>query len=440
MSTRKDQFNKRANAVEQGFEGTDVPSDIEIPSCTIEDVDRSVFNLFDKQLPFQANNKDGLKKIPVIFATGERFAVLRRKEPLRDKGGALILPLISIMRTGVSQTVDHGIGPGQGGPITITKRIAKESQLYHQLKNKHGLKNADGLAHDSHSSNSKGDGTEPGQVATRKESSPRSLDSRSGELLKPSLGENLYETITIPPVKFYTATYDITLWSQYTQEMNDMLMTIMSLYQNNHQRTFKLETDKGYWFVGFVDNQLSADNNADDFTDDERLIRYSFSMKVAGYVIAPDYPGAPAYLRRTISSPQISFSTVQPNGSFKVAPGGLPKRNDPDMHLLKDLYSEFDPMPSVGVGQGGQGPALESVGSKTPNEGPDGMGGGSTSLGGFDSQNSNNSAKIITTTIDPFTGEKVSKVLRIKSTNQRKGETVLREEQLFDFGDLFKVK
>ncbi len=101
MSTRKDQFNKRANAQEQGFEGTDVPTDIEIPSCTIEDVDRSVFNLFDKQLPFQANNKDGTKKIPVIFATGERFAVLRRKEPLRDKGGALILPLISIMIPGM---------------------------------------------------------------------------------------------------------------------------------------------------------------------------------------------------------------------------------------------------------------------------------------------------------------------------------------------------
>ena len=135
MSTRKVVFNQRANAVAQGFEGTDIPSDIEIPTCTIEDVDRSVFNLFDKQLPFQSSLGDGEKKIPVIFATGERFAVLRRKEPLRDKGGALILPLVSIMRTGVSQNVDHGIGPGQGGPITITKRIAKESQLYLQLKN-----------------------------------------------------------------------------------------------------------------------------------------------------------------------------------------------------------------------------------------------------------------------------------------------------------------
>ena len=136
MSTRKDQFNQRANAVAQGFEGTDIPSDIEIPTCTIEDVDRSVFNLFDKQLPFQSSLGDGQKKIPVIFATGERFAVLRRKEPLRDKGGALILPLVSIMRTGVSQNVDHGIGPGQRQRVDGCRDHAHHSHL-HALRRLH---------------------------------------------------------------------------------------------------------------------------------------------------------------------------------------------------------------------------------------------------------------------------------------------------------------
>ena len=201
------------------------------------------------------------------------------------------------------------------------------------------------------------------------------IDSRSGMLLKPSLGENIYETITIPPVKFYTATYDITLWSQYTQEMNDMLMTIMSLYQNNHQRTFKLETDKGYWFVGFVDSELAPGNNADDFTDDERLIRYSFSIKVAGYVITPEYPGSPSYIRRSVSSPQISFSTVNPVGKFQIENPDLPRRNDPDLHLLKDLYSEYDPMPSVGVGARGASAGIEAVGSKAGGAGASPPGG-----------------------------------------------------------------
>ena len=435
MSTRKDQFEDRAMAQEQGLEGTDSPSDIEIPSCTIEDVDRAVFNLFDKSLPLQTKeNNGGQKSIPVIFATGERFAVLRRKKPLRDKSGALILPLISIMRTGVTQQVDHGMGPGQGGPITITKRIAKESQIYKRLVNQHGLSNQDAMAHNSHNAPDKGDGTVDGKVGTRRDPNPRTQASRTGQLLAPGLGDNIYETITIPPVKFYTTTYDITLWSQYTQEMNDMMMTIMSLYQNNHQRTFKLETEKGYWFVGFVESDITPGNNVEDFTDDERLIRYSFSIKVGAYVVAPEYPGAPAYARRKISAPMISFSTIASVGNIKTTPDGIPKRNDPDLHLLKDLYSEFDPTPSVGVGsnKSNNSDALNAVGSSEGAE--------TTSLGGQESKNTNSSAKIITTTTDPFTGEKTSQVLRIKGTNQRKGETVLREEIIIDFGDLFQVK
>ena len=449
MSTRKDQFFDRPNAQAQGFEGSDSPSDFEIPSCTIEDVDRAVFRLFDKQLPLQAKETgSGNKKIPVIFATGERFAVLRRKEPLRDKAGALILPLVSIMRTGMTQAVDHGMGPGQGGPITIVKRIAKESQIYNKLVNLQGIQNQDSLASSTANPNTaaKGEGTEPGSVGSRREPKPAALSDRQGSLLAPRIGDNIYETLTIPPVKFYTATYDITFWSQYTQEMNDMLMTVMSLYQNNHQRTFKLETDKGYWFVGFVDTDLALGNNSDDFTDDERLVRYSFSLKVGAYVIAPEYPGAPAYVRRTVSAPQISFSTVSPNGGFSLSSGnrGAPSRNDPDMHILKDLYSEFDPLPSVGVGQGGAAGLSQAVNSIGGELGPSADGnpasGGSAAIGGQESSNSNKSTNIITTEIDPFTGKKVKKVLRIKSSNQRKGETVLQEEGMIDLGDLFRVK
>ena len=121
MSTRLDKKVLTPNSVAMGYEGSDIPDDFVVPSCTLEDVDRAVFNLFNGQIPLEYVQKGEVKKIPVIFATGERFAVLRRKEPLRDKANALILPLISIMRTGVSQTPESGTGPGQGSPITVKK-------------------------------------------------------------------------------------------------------------------------------------------------------------------------------------------------------------------------------------------------------------------------------------------------------------------------------
>ena len=133
MSTREDKKVSHSGAINLGLEGNSYPTDIELPSCTIEDVDRSLFNLLNKQLPFQYEDKGSQKRVPVIFATGERFAVLRRKEPLRDKNNALILPLISMMRTGISQDASPATGYGQNLPITIRRKIDKSSGIYLSL-------------------------------------------------------------------------------------------------------------------------------------------------------------------------------------------------------------------------------------------------------------------------------------------------------------------
>ena len=66
-----------------GYEGQNVP-DFQIPPCSIEDLDKSIFNLFDKQLMLSVQNKDGVKKVPIVFATGERFALVKKKKPIRD--------------------------------------------------------------------------------------------------------------------------------------------------------------------------------------------------------------------------------------------------------------------------------------------------------------------------------------------------------------------
>ena len=127
MSTREDKKKISQGSVGLGLEGSSYPVDLEIPTCSIEDVDRSLFNLLNEQLPFQYDNKGTQKRVPVIFATGERFAVLRRREPLRDKNNALILPLISVMRTGISQDTSPSSGYAQNLPVTIRRKIDKST-------------------------------------------------------------------------------------------------------------------------------------------------------------------------------------------------------------------------------------------------------------------------------------------------------------------------
>lgn len=427
MSTRRD-ITQINNSEPLGFEGNDTPGDIEIPPCTVEDVDRSVFNLFDKQLPFQAKtNSEGIKRIPVIFATGERFAVLRRKEPLRDKTGAIILPLISIMRSGINQDPDNGISGGQTSPIVIKRRLSRDNPIYKRLINEHRLKNQDDNAETSHNLSPVGSGAIPGTIGTRRTPSQQSEESRSGNLLKPQLSNNIYETLTIPPVKYYTATYNITFWSQYTQEMNNMLMTIMSLYQNNHRRTFKLETDKGYWFVGYASSELNPENNTDDFKDQERIIKCSFEIKVNAYIIAPQYPGSPSYIRRYVSAPTIEFDTFSTIGKIIVNPQTV-QRNDPNIFVLEDLYSETNDLPDSGVGLSENESIVRSLDRFADN--------GSATVGGHINNASLSNIRTVVTDRNIFTGEVKQDVLSVKLVNPKKGETVYRSQLIQKIEDI----
>ena len=87
--------------IPSGLEGQNVPSDFHLPPCGLEDIDKALFNLFDKDIKFTITQKNQSRDVPVVFATGERFALVKRRQPIKDENDAFILPLISIRRTGI---------------------------------------------------------------------------------------------------------------------------------------------------------------------------------------------------------------------------------------------------------------------------------------------------------------------------------------------------
>ena len=106
MSTR-DSLKKPHGAndfIPSGLEGNNIPSDFHLPSCGLEDIDKAFFDLFDQQLNFNIENKSKTLTVPVVFATGERFAIVKRRKPLRDQAGALILPVVAIRRSSIDQS------------------------------------------------------------------------------------------------------------------------------------------------------------------------------------------------------------------------------------------------------------------------------------------------------------------------------------------------
>jgi len=373
--------------VQTGLEGIDIPEDFEMPSCGIEDVDRALFKLFNEDLPLYFTREGTMKRIPCVFAGGERAVILRRKEPLRDRQGAIILPLVSILRSGLDQSTESkAIGTGTGS-LTLRKKIAPEDRVYKKLVNANGLQNQDGT------------------VAVSKNS-----DTSLG-----LTNTNVFEIITMPNPKFFKATYEITFWAQYLQEMNNIIEAFITSYNNQVARSFKIETDKGYWFVATVESGLSNSNNFDGYLDEERVIRTSVNIEVTGYVINPSFPGAPKPFRRYVSAPKVQFETKVEKPVY-IASSKVPS-GDPEDYVYDDFLTERQPLPGKGVASVSHGEQEFSV-----NIGGEIRDSTQESLKTIKNNPVNIKKSTSVELIDPFT-DKASKAT-IKSKNLSKGETV----------------
>jgi hypothetical protein len=394
--------NVKIDKLRIGYEGDNVPDEFYLPPCGIEDIDRAVVSLFKDEITFTVQEKNELKDVPVVYASGERFALVKRKKPLRDKNGTLILPIIAVARTGVNIGEDisgYGRGIGQDtGDLIIKRKLDKRDRNYQNLINKTGLKNQKNVGTYDHLTNRTTtlDKTIYSNLGTNKKTGRTRGLGFIGSVLETDLSKNIYEIIAIPFPEFFSATYEITFWTQYQTQMNQMLETLMSAYSGQGNQ-FKITTDKGYWFSAFVQNELSADINKDDYTDAERIIRYNFQIITSGYLINPDNPGQRSGLRKFTSAPQISFgikeaSTQLIDGTTKTFTG------DDTKFALSDI-EELD-------------------------------------VGGNEVI-SRNQETLLAKTVerDPFSGNETTKYVRVVSKNKKSGETVYNARQIIDLED-----
>lgn len=327
MSTRYDQNKEEKNKIISGYEEAQRSYDYVIPSCGLEDLDAAVFDLFNEQLPLFHTLKGERIRVPVIFATGERFAILRRKKPITDNTGALILPLVSITRNSIDNTPQKGMANNEMFPEVIARRISENNLEWRQQKNFEGFNS---IKHTAKS-------------------------QKQGYSLKPQLN-NIYETLEIPPVKYFGCTYEIIIWSSFTQQMNKLLTAIMSSYTLNPGRQFKIESRKGYWFPAFIDSSFSQDTSYNDFTDAERYVKHTLNLSATGYILAPNIEGGKIGLKSMVSAPKISFDVLSSNHIQKHQEVGV-RSNDPNAKIFDKTKAESD----YQVGQQSGIPAIKSL-------------------------------------------------------------------------------
>ena len=390
--------------ISSGYEGLNTEENYSIPRNGIEDVDRAVFELFDKTLAFEVTNKDQTIRVPVVFASGERFALTRRKEALRDDNNTLILPIISIVRKNVD------LSPGQSGygtPISyrdqdlyvIKRRLAEEDRDYQNLINKLGLKNQENVSKRKFI----GSDVFPGNIQDRNSQASRrnegNLSYYKGQIdLSPNIGKNIFEIITIPYPEFFTIEYDVTFWTQYVTESNQMIEHLMAKF-DGQDRGFKITTREGYDHFAYVSTSISSNDNFTEYSSEERIIKHTFTLTVPSYLLAPDIDGIVTPFRRFLSAPEINFEISE----VKSSSTKLTDQNNFQDNTNKFILSDVE--------------LLNENGTKDEGEEDSGI-------------------ELLFEDYDPKTGVITKEYRKVLSRNKRKGETVLSSDFLRKIEDI----
>ena len=236
-----------------------MPSDLEkefsIVNSTLEDIDLSMYNFVDNTLNLHTKTNKGLEKVPIIWVGSERAFQIKNNRDYRDSVGKLRLPLISIERSSVEKdktfkgSIQANIPIEQGdhreyrgGQYKLVSKLNQEKTRAYQAAEAKKKKGQSHFPHDSK--------------------------------------KFVYDEFYIPLPVYVKVMYNITLRTEYQQQMNDLITPFISRPgQLNH---FVMR-DNGKMFEGFIES-YDASNNLNSLGQDERKFETKVSIKVLGYI------------------------------------------------------------------------------------------------------------------------------------------------------------
>ena len=75
---------------------------IPLSPSKVETIDFAVYDWLNDRINVNLETHEGYKKVPIIWTSAERSFQIKNNKDIRDSGGRLILPLISVERTATS--------------------------------------------------------------------------------------------------------------------------------------------------------------------------------------------------------------------------------------------------------------------------------------------------------------------------------------------------
>jgi hypothetical protein len=227
---------------------------VNISPSSIESIDRAMHNWLENQMDVFCTTNKGWKKIPVIWVSAERAYQVKKDKGLRDSSGALILPIISLNRTAVVKDAARkgpywaNISPQgdeRGGSITVARRI-------HQDKTSK-FANAD---------------------AQRRYGKINFKTRKKDKIV--------YQYVTLPQPVYIDVTYEISIWTEYQQQMNELVHPFIT--KGGGINYFVMDHED-HRYEGFIQQDFSQEDSVEDMTEEERKYQTKIEIKVLGKLL-----------------------------------------------------------------------------------------------------------------------------------------------------------
>lgn len=292
---------------------------IHFEPSTIENIDRSVLD-YIKSLKLAVDTNQGFTEVPVLWGTSERSFLSKDKKEIRDDQGMLKFPLISIRRSSFSKPLKSGgvfqgnvpeFNDGQGGSLPVGKVIFQERTT--------AFANAEAMR--LHGQNNY----------------PRPNH------------KVVYQTVYAPMPVNVEVMYEITLRTEYQQQMNDLMLPFVTRPGTINYVLLKSE---GHRYEGFIQDQHQSSDNLSDFSAAERKFETKITLKVIGYLVGEGKNEDKSHfsVRQNFVEVKLSRETVtlgeipdHKNGAYYGLPGVDAEQLPPDAAAILQRMIDRSP-------------------------------------------------------------------------------------------------
>ena len=203
--------------------------DVKNPSVTLMDMDGAILHYFEKVIKPSVEDNGENVKVPIMYASPERWKAIQRDGFMKDKKRQTITPVIAYRRTSIEKDET----------LPIDKLDANNPHHFYTFEKKF----SDVNRYDNFST----------QIGL--------------------LPQKEYYNVTMPD--YVTLTYDFIIWTSYIEQMNKIVERV----------TY---SDGAYW--GDPDKMkfrthIDSFTDATEVSDVERLVRTTFTVTMKGYLL-----------------------------------------------------------------------------------------------------------------------------------------------------------